>query len=435
MSRISFTGARTGKRARTGGTGLIGSFEWEMGDRKRLIFPVINGSVVMLAKPYHPVVNRGAIVLPKSNGQGTYAIDKVRCTHAYAQTSFEEGYKMAKTEEPCVFCQVALYEERRKWQSLRSQYTKEEFQALTKEEKKAVFNELNAEDTVGASFYSEVDSEGNTNYLTHYDIYILALDLSVDARGEVITETVNGVVQPKFQPVLMPASKARLEKFKNAVENSLMSGMLSRETLRPYVDNQGTDMEEEVLIGWVDFLVTFPQKAHKMESGKDMGVMPMAQGASVVTQAFIDAFEAKSALYEHEAEKTFDRLYVNLQAHTAEDAKSMFAAGASYVDELASMYRITESFTNEEGKVVESDTAKEQAVFKRAIENYEKAHPVEEVAEATQPVAEPTPKVAEPTPQVVETTQTVAETTPVTEPSTETVTPQTPQLDDSVFDI
>lgn len=465
MSRISYAGARTGRRARTGTTGLIGTFEYEMGDRKRMIFPLIDESLVLLAKPYHPVETRGSIVLPKSNGQGHYAVDKVRCTHPYSQTSYEEGYKLAKTGDYCLFCQVALYEERQKWEELRKLYTKEEFATLSKEDKKAVFKEITAGHTVSSSYYTVTDADGNSYNSTHMDIYILALDLSVDPRGEVIMETVNGVTVPKFQPVLMPASKARLDKFKVAVDNSIMSGMLNRDMLHPYVEHPGTEMEEEVQIGWVDFLVTFPVKPHKMESGKDMGVMPMAQGGSVISAEFIEYFNQKAKIYETEAEKTFDRLYVNLQAHTPEIARSMFAAGPAYVDELASQYRVTEPQTADDGTVIPTDEQREQEVMASVIENYEKYLNEEEVegdtgavetgaveqqpvvttpqpettvateVNTTPPVNTAPPVDATPQPETTVATEVPTTTQAETVPPVAETQPQPPQLDDGIFDI
>ncbi|MFV1457712.1 hypothetical protein, partial [Bacillus mycoides] len=61
MGRLSFSGARTGRRA--GGSGLgnmVQRLSFEVGETKRIIFPVLpdaegNLGLVVLAEPFHPI--------------------------------------------------------------------------------------------------------------------------------------------------------------------------------------------------------------------------------------------------------------------------------------------------------------------------------------------------------------------------------------------
>lgn len=367
MSRVSFSGARTGRRAPNKG-GMLKSLEWKMGERKRLILPLVDGALVLFAKPYHPVMNQ-SLELVKTSGSGTYSISKVRCMHVYAQTSAEESLKIAEKGEVCLFCDVAKYEKRRQWEDINEEFGQDGFKEMTKEEQREYFKKSEKDQTVDASYYQETDADGNKESRTQMDIYLLALDIKLDKKNKPVLDE-NGEAQ--YEPILMPASKSRLGKFKNGVDNAVASGSIDEDMLYPFIENEGTDVEEEVLIGFVDFLVSFPMEADKMTSGRNMSAQPVSESMSVISPELITGFEAKAAETVKQAEQVINSFYVNLKAHTREEAMDMFKAGEDYVNGLIEDYRTLEDTVSEDGREIMSDENRDAEIFAKIIKAIKK---------------------------------------------------------------
>lgn len=362
MSRVSFSGARTGRRAPSRG-GMLKTLEYKVGERKRIVFPIYDGGLVLYAKPYHPVLNK-SVHLAKSNGSGTYPVNKIRCMHPYAQTNPEDSLNVAKSGEICLFCDLSKYENRRQWKTINDEFGDDGFSQLTKKEMKAYFDELAEEDTVEPSYYQEENEDGEKESRTLLDIYILALEIQLDKKGKPVLDD-NGIA--KYEPIVMPASKSRLAKFKQGVDDAVASGSLDEDRLYPFIENEGTDAEEEVLIGFVDFLVNFPQEKDKMTSGRNMTATPVSESLSVISDDLIEDFESKGEALEKQASTLVNNFYVNLKPHTREEALEMLDGGAEYFEELESEYRFDGK--TEDGKVIPSDDERDEEIITKVLEN------------------------------------------------------------------
>lgn len=361
MGRMTFSKARTGKGV-SGGGGMLQTLKWNIGDRLRLVFPVTEDGLIIFAKPYHPVLNKSVRLL-KSDGSGTYPVNKIRCMHPFSQTNHKEGLKAAKSGEICLFCDLAKYESRRLWAEIEEEFGEDGFKELSKEEMKEYFEEAKEEDTVEASYYKSTDSEGNSQNITHYDMYILALQLTVK-NGKVVKE--NGIA--KYTPIVMPVSMSRLSKFKDGVDNALVAGTLSEEMLHPYIENEGTDLEEEVKIGFVDFMVNFPEASDKMTSGRNMSAQPVSEKLSAISDELVAHFEENADEIVKKADTLVNNFYVNLKPHTREEALDMIDKDEGYFEELEEEYRYHESREGRNGNEIPSDDDNDASIIQRVLD-------------------------------------------------------------------
>ena len=361
MNRVQFSTARTGRRAPRGG-GMLKSLEYKMGERKRLVFPIYDGGLVLFAKPYHKVYN-SSVELAKTNGSGTYAVNKIRCTHPFSQTTPEETQQQAKKGEICLFCDISKYEGRRRWATINEEFGKDGFSQLDKKEQKAYFEELQETETVDKSYYSEEDEEGNRENRTLMDIFILALELQLDKKGKPALDE-DGA--PKYEPVIMPASKSRLEKFKQGVDDALASGSIELENLNVFIENEGTEAEEEVFIGFVDFMVTFPKAVDKMTSGRNMTATPVPESSSVDIDDLMEDFDKKAEDLVKQAENMINNFYVNLKPHTRESALEMLVSGEDYFTQLEDEYRMFGG-ESEDGRELPNDDETDASIIERAL--------------------------------------------------------------------
>lgn len=363
MSRVSFSSARTGKRQGGKGGNMLKTLEYKMGERKRLVFPIYQGGLILFAKPYHPV-KKGALELVKSNGSGKYAINKVRCMHPYSQTTPEESLKAAKSGEICIFCDIAKYESRRQWETIREEFGENGFSELSKKEMKAYFEEMEESQTVETSYYKEEDEEGNKDNRTLMDIFILALEIQLDKKGKPLLDD-KGLA--KYEPLIMPASKSRLSKFKQGVDDAIASGTLEEDRLHGFIENEGTEAEEEVLIGYVDFLVSFPKEADKMTSGRNMTATPVSESNSVDIDELIEDFEKKAEEMVKSAENLVNNFYVNLKPHTRESGLEMLVQGAEYFEELEEEYRMHGGIDEDTGRELPDDDASDKEIIEKVL--------------------------------------------------------------------
>lgn len=364
MSRITFNGARTGRRAPSRG-GMLSALKYDMGERKRIVFPIVDGGLVIFAKPYHPVMNKSVSLL-RSRGGGTYAVNKIRCMHPYSQTNPTESLSIAKKGEICLFCDIAKYESRRQWDEIREEFGEDGFSKLSKKEMKEYFGKAEEDKTVDASFYREKNDDNENESKTLLDIYILALEMRLDKSGKVVMDS-DGVAE--YTPIVVPASKSRLNKFKEGVDNALASETIQEDILSPYLENEGTDAEEEVLIGFVDFMVNFPKESDKMTSGRNMSATPVSEAASVITDELIENFEDKADAIVKQAESLINNFYKNLQPHTrAEALEFMDGDGEDYFKALEAEFRMDE-IEREDGTVIKSDDDRDAEILANVIDN------------------------------------------------------------------
>lgn len=316
---IGYANARRNKRNARGNrrgsqqNDLLEIMGFEIGERKRIVIPVFNGEIALFAKPYHKVVNE-SIEFVSKNGK-PYNVFQVRCTHPYSQVTQEDSIAEARKHEICAFCDLSKYEGRRVWDIINKEYG-DTFKDLEKSEQREVFKKIEALATVEPSYYQTKDEDGNTVNATQMEIYMLVLEIEMDGKKPVLDN--NGI--PKYKPVVMKASKSRLDKFKNGVDDAVESGSLDEDMLYTYIENEGTDDAEKVSVGWVDFNVNFPNKPDKKESGKDMSATPVAEKLSVITEDFINAVTENGDALVKSAKSTVDNMLKNFRSHTREEA-------------------------------------------------------------------------------------------------------------------
>ncbi|MGF2740836.1 hypothetical protein [Bacillus sp. alh8] len=343
MSRISFSGARTGRRGNGGGFEGIQSLKFDIGEKKRLIFPTFteeDGStgLLMFAEPYHPI-KAGFVSLVSSKGN-KWSPYKLRCMHPFSQTDPNVARDVASKKQRCPLCELASMEFKHTYAEMEERYG-DEFSELDKKDQKAFYEEMDGMHKVSASYYKKEDAEGNSYNVTTLDIFVLALELKLTketgkggrTKWVPILDDETGL--PKYDPILVPMSPARLNKFKNAADAAFNSETLDYEKhAHPFIENEGTEDEEEVLVGWVDFSVIFPQSEHKMQSGKEMTVTAMNPALSVVSDELIKEVHAKAKDLKEKAKKAFEATNVALRPFTPEEAINMMADQGEYYEQM-----------------------------------------------------------------------------------------------------
>ncbi|MGN4723701.1 hypothetical protein ACTFR8_22000 [Bacillus cereus group sp. MYBK15-3] len=362
MGRLSFSGARTGRRAGGNGLGnMVQRLSFEIGETKRIIFPVLpdsegNMGLVVLAEPFHPI-KQSFLNFVNSRG-GTYQSYQVRCMHPYSQTDRNEAVKSAERKEMCPFCELSQYEVRRTYAEMEERYGEDGFKELSKDEQKKFYEEMDKQRKVENSYYKKSDEDGNEYNVTRLDITLLALELELEDAVGKNNKPVKRVVRdengmPKYKKILMTMSQNRLDKFKTAADNAFEQGILDEDVnAYGYIENEGTEHEEEVLIGFVDFAVKFPNKPTKMESAKDMSPVAVPAKNSVVTKEFVDAITEIGVKLVAEAEKSYKAINPTLRPHTPQEAIALMADGGEY------FYSMREQFGREE-----EDTEFNEKVF------------------------------------------------------------------------
>lgn len=437
MGRVSFTGARTGKRKGRSLGGFVERFDFEIGETKRIVFPVITNSegekeLVILAEPIHHV-KQGFIEYVGQSGK-PFKPYKVRCMHPYSQTDANVARQSAERKEMCPFCELANLERRQLYSTMEERYGEEGFKDLSKEEQKEFYQEMESMSQVEESYYKKEDSDGNSYTVNRLDITVLAFELETkitvnDAGRNVLSVIYDEAGFPKYKKILMPMSQSRLDKFKNAAETAFESESLSAETHSyAFIEGEGDDAEE-VTVGFVDFLVKFPQKADKKESAKDMTPHALPTNKSVITTAFVEKVQADSEKLLAEAEKAFKALNPTLKALTPTEAIGLMVDDGEYYrgmknafgkEEDAEYYdNVFTTVLNRGGNAPEQEEeqapeeAPQQATQQPAQTQATQPKPVAPTQAQTQP-ARPTP----PTPpaQPTQPAQTQAQTTQATPP-------------------
>lgn len=344
MGRLTFSGARTGKRVGSNNFSGIQRMEYEMGEQKRIVFPVLedeegNKGLVVLAEPYHRI-KQGFVKLVSTRGK-EYAPYNIRCMHPYSQTDRKVSIHSAERGEMCPFCELATYELRQTYAEMEERYGEDGFKDLTKEEQKAFYKEMDGTHQVEQSYYQKTDEDGNKYNVNMYDMSLLALELEVNTVEKTVKGKKRKVVEvvldenglPKYKKILMPMSQNRLDKFKMAADNAFEQGTLNIDDHHyTFIENEGTEYEEEVLVGFIEFAVKFPVKDQKMESGKDMNVMAVPATNTVMSDEFIESITVNGKKLQEEAETSFKNLNPSLRAFTPAEGIAMMADGGEYYE-------------------------------------------------------------------------------------------------------
>lgn len=389
MSRLSFSSARTGRRVGQSRGNTLNELKFDIGESKRLIVPIYNGQISVFGVPVHKVNGQGKINITTKNGK-TFSVFSIRCTHPYSQTNGKEQLEIAEKGEICLFCDLAKYEERKRSKHIREEFGDDGFSKLTKEQQRDFYQtyEKQHPHTLEKSYFSRREGDSTFNQTT-LDMYILVLEVKLENGKPKLDE--QGVVE--YEPVLMPASQARLEKFHTAVESGINSGQIEEDMLHTIIENEGTEIETEVNIGWIDFLVTFPQAQTKAGSGKDMTVVPVVRNKSVITDNLIEKFELTADQTVKSAENVLNIRNLNLARHSRDEAIQMIAKrggvdGADYFRELEAEFRYEEDITLDNGNVITNDDDADKQVIQSVLERKDEILSL--VKEVTEQESKPT---------------------------------------------
>lgn len=387
---MSFNTARTGRRPMRS-QGLVEIFKWEIGDRFRVALPIVNGDIVIFGSPIHQVAGRGRVRMLRRDGS-TYPINTVRCTHPYSQATTEEQVKLAQRGEMCVWCEIERLERRRQWAVIEEEFGEDGFSKLTKEEQREFYAKMDKEypNTVESSYFREEDEDGNTYNRTTLELNLLLLQFKLDEKGKPV---MNDKGFPDYEPVLMPVSANRLDKFYQAVVNAKASGILDEDNVHT-VDVEGEEATDS--IGWIDFLMSFPRESSKMESGRNLSISVMAPAQSVISTELIEDFKSKETEVMKSSEGLVKNVFKNLTPHTRSEALEMLyvddMTGSEYLEELKSKYKLEDR--EEDGKIIKGDDTRDKEVFETVLQFANKGadEDEEETEKADEPKAEPTAK-------------------------------------------
>src|SRR5690625_820195 len=367
MSQIGFSQARTGRRASTGGNfSGISQMTFTPGKRNRLILPLRqdedgNAQIVLFGETIHRLNAPSTIQLPKRKG-GHYSPYTFRCTHPYSQQSYDKSVKLAERKEMCVLCEYERLHNQRRMGLMEEEYGSfEEFKKLDNKDKKAFFQRH--EIPVERSYFDKEDADGETYRAQTTEMYLLAMEIETEEKikkvkvkstGKIreIPETVPAVDDEgniKYKPVFHRVSGKRLDDFKDAVDNGIQAGTLSFESLTPYIENEGTDFEEEVNIGWVDFEMAYPDK-DRMESARDVKISAMPESKSVLISnpEIQEQIEEKMDEHYKNATETFSKLFKHLKGYKRDEIMSLLSPDAK-----AEFLQLREEFRTEEDEEFE----------------------------------------------------------------------------------
>lgn len=358
----------TGKKAKsTGGTGGGGGFvysdmPYEIGEKKRVTIPYVrdaegNLQMIIYSAPVHGIEDRGFIQLkgPRGNAYSPYSI---RCMNPLSQISFDKGKEIADRKQYCALCTLASLQTAARFAKIDEVFGDiETFKATPKtdERKQALITQLNANDKVRASY-------NNQKKEVQYESYILVLELESSVK-EVSTDfgidkvtTVhlgeNGL--PKYKPMLMKASKARLGKFQKAYETAGKDGKITSASLHPFVDQTNT----EVKTAFLDFELHFPShdggtELDKKGSAAKLEIKVTPSSDSVITEQFIEEVLNKSDFLIEKSEKAWVDGHQNLQDFTNDEYKNSMRDFGELFEQLKGQY-LTERDIEHAQKVIET---------------------------------------------------------------------------------
>lgn len=393
MSQIGFSQARTGRRASGSNFTGVETLSYEPGEKKRVVVPLKKdedgkAQLVLFGETVHRINDKNTIRLPKKKG-GTYSVHTFRCTHPYNQQTFDKQVEMAERKEMCPLCEFERLQNQQRMKMMEEEFGSfEAFKELSKKEKKEFYQRHPI--SVEASYY---EKDGQNRQQT--EMFLLLLEIvteiktkrvKVKSTGKVkeLTEQVPKVDEDgnvEFKPIFFKASGKRLGDLKDAVDNAINSETITFDMLHPYIENEGTEFEEEVNIGWVDFEFAYPEKEGdqaRMESARDMKIFAVKEEKSVFTQHenFLEQAEAKMDTYYNDASSTFGKVFQNLKPYTREEMLSFFTEEARNL-----FFQLRDEFRNE--KTEEAEQKVYETVLNQAAKNSEEEDTTETTAEAT----------------------------------------------------
>lgn len=367
MGIVGFTSTRRGQKTyRGGGNAYLNNLEYENGEKKRIVIPVIeteeNGKkrkvIGLFSKPIHKAKTQGALKdISKANKK--YNVNQIRCTHPNRQVLDEDASELLEKYEDtgiCVLCEIERLETRHLFHQRSERYTEEEWNALTKKEKKEFYADAQEHFTVEGSSYRVENEDGTSYNATTQSSKMLIYEIMTDANNKPIVE--NG--QPKYKPVLMGVTGNRLGKFEQAIEDAISAEQVEYSELYPIVENEGRDNETKILVGWVEFQITFPKESTKMASGRNMTVTVMPKAKSIVSDEFIASEQSKLKNYVKQAQETMRKRDKHLTVLSREQVldliqdrtyKGEVMSAREYLKRLREDYEITEEnmIYNEDG--------------------------------------------------------------------------------------
>lgn len=387
MSQALFSQARTGRRAKSSNFESVEILKWEVGKSNRIVVPLYKNeegeqSVVIFGDTIHKV-EFGLVQLPK-RGSGTYSTHTIRCTHPYSQQNREVGRKIAEKQEMCVFCELENLQNKRRIGILSEKYGTEEanyedwaenFKALDKQDKVDFFSKHKLD--VEKSYFTKKD-ENDEEYNVHTtEMYMLVYDIEVEEIyvERTVKATGKKVKIKKYQPVIkdgkvqykpafLKVSGKRLNALKDALDNALTNETISYENLHTYVEYEGTEFEEEVNIGFIDFELKYPMATGdtaRMDSARDMQTLATVDSESILllNKGLLEEMQESIQKDRDNAKNAYENVYKNLQLYTREQQLALLKPEKrGEFEQLREEYR------------TEDDVKFENSVYENMLKDY-----------------------------------------------------------------
>src|SRR5699024_3675736 len=266
-----------------------------------------------------------------------YQSHTFRCSHPYSQQNHEDAVTVAEREEMCPLCELERLQNQQRLNIMDEEIGFDEFKKLSKKEKKAFYDEHPL--SVEQSYYKkEVDGEEVT--VLHREMYILAIEVELEEKKKTVRNKKTGRERTttdyiplvkdgkvQYKPVLQKVSGARLEAYKDAVDNAIQNDILDYDYTHPIIENEGTDYEEEVNIAWVDIQLNFPDKnGDRMASGREVNITATPTDKSVIVEheELKKEIENKMDKIYEDAHSMFNRMYKLLALYPRADVLDMF---------------------------------------------------------------------------------------------------------------
>lgn len=275
---------------------------YDPGTEQKVVVPLFEqkGTLapVIVSAPIHKVGSVGALEMKRKDGS-TYPIYSVRSNHPFSQGDAEVARELAERGEVCVFHELHELQRTKMWKDINDKFG-EDLKDLPEETRKEINNEVRKSENNFIVKPSYLKARGDYPARNVTETYILLFVFDTETtvqknklgiEKEVQTVLLDDKGLPKYSPVLFSLSSERGLKFENAVNNAIDSEIVSEDDLHPYVEFEGTEDEQQILIGWLDFTLKFPNGT-KMESGRDMSIIVPARAQRAVTQELIDSLQA-----------------------------------------------------------------------------------------------------------------------------------------------
>lgn len=275
---------------------------YEPGSEQKVVVPLFeqNGILapVIVSAPIHKVGSVGALEMKRKDGS-TYPIYNVRSNHPFAQGDAEISRELAERGEVCVFHELHELQRTKMWDEINAKFG-DDLTNLPEDVRKEINVEVRKAENAFVVKPSYLAARGDYPARNVTETYILLFVFETETtiqknklgvEKEVQTVLLDDNGQPKYSPVLFSLSSERGLKFETAVNNAIDSELVSEEDLHPYVEFEGTEDEQQIFIGWLDFTLRFPNGT-KMESGRDMSIVVPVKAQRAVTPELVASLQA-----------------------------------------------------------------------------------------------------------------------------------------------